>query len=135
MGKFNRSKNTTASKYYAIGTAISVISSALLILFFAFIVSAGDLTKSTVYPLSSVALGVSGLLGSEFCAKKIGSNGIVCGLIIGIILYFIFFIIGILTNGLHLSSLWLIRLMIVMIMSIIGGILGVNKTAKKSLVK
>lgn len=119
----------------AVNYLLSLVVSFAFILLFAFIISVADLSKSSAYPLSSVSLLLGAFCGGYHFSKNIAKNGILCGLSVGALLYFTFFVAGIIINGFVFSSLWFIRLLIVMLASTIGGIIGVNRTGTKRLVK
>lgn len=121
--------------YYALGYGVSLLVSILLFMLFAFIICAADLQKSTAYPLSSLALGIGGGIGAYVGAVKTKKNGILCGIAVGGLLSFTFTVTAIIINGSNFTSLWFIRFTIVLLSSIIGGIIGVNKVSRKSLVK
>ncbi len=134
MKNYTKDFENKKPKHLLVGFLISVIMSALMIFLFAFILTACDLSADFASPLSSLALGLGGAVGSFYSAKRIGEKGYLWGLALALILFCFNMLISFILNGAGFSSFAAIRLVVVLIMSMLGGILGINKKSR-SLVK
>ncbi len=129
-----------ATKYskttiYAVGTAIALGVSVLMLLLFALIMTFVNIQKAYAFPLASVALGVGSFMGARYAAKKQKEKGYLCGLIIGFFLFLISTIVAMIVNGLPFTALTPLRAVINILMGMIGGITGINSSGSRSLVK
>ncbi len=132
--KFSATISVSRPKIFLFGTILGIISSTVLIFIFAFILTICDLGEAAAFPCSSVSMGLGGFIGAFYSAKKIGEKGYVCGLLIAIIMLVISTIVSMFLNGFNFTEKTLLRALIVVIMSMLGGIIGINKKTK-SLVK
>lgn len=120
---------------YAIGTAVAVVVTAIMLLLFALFMTVVDIPKNYALPLSSVSMGVGGFFGARYAAKKLKEKGYLCGLIVGLAVFLINTIIGIFLNGVQFTALTPLRAIISILMAMIGGITGINSSSTRSLVK
>ena len=84
---------------------------------------------STIFATASVALG--SFLAAFYAAKKLSKRGFAVGLIVGGITFIIVTLISIFTDKGSFTSNTLFHLIIIMLASLIGGIMGVNKGLNK----
>ena len=84
---------------------------------------------SSLFGTLSVAIGL--FVSSFLTAKKKAKNGMVTGLIIGVIAFLLVFVISLILNGGGITYNTLFHLIIFVLSSVIGGILGVNKAVNK----
>ena len=75
---------------------------------------------------ATISLGIGTLLTSFFSSKKIGQRGYLVGAVIGAAVFFIITLVGLMASKDIFTLNTLFRLIILMLSSIIGGILGVN---------
>lgn len=84
---------------------------------------------STIFATASVALG--SFLAAYYVAKKLSKRGFAVGLIVGGITFLIITLISIFTDKGSFTSNTLFHFIIIMLSSLIGGIIGVNKGLNK----
>lgn len=75
---------------------------------------------------ATISLGIGTLITSFFASKKIGQRGYLVGAVIGAAVFFIITLVGLMASKDIFTLNTLFRLIILMLSSIIGGILGVN---------
>lgn len=110
------------------GVGISLLTTVILLLIFATILTFTQVSESIMNPVIIVITAISILIGSSIGNGKIKKNGLFNGALIGgIYILLIYFISSILNwrFGLELQSLIMIG--VGMIFGILGGIIGVNK--------
>ncbi len=132
---FSLNPKNSKSTAVTLGVVLSIVISFLMILASALILTLGDFPESVAFPLSSLSLGVGCFFGSRYTAKKLQEKGYLCGMINGGILFIINMIISIIINGFSFSALSVIRLIIILLTAIIGGITGINSGSSARLVK
>lgn len=84
---------------------------------------------SAVFATISIALGC--LAAAFYAAKKIGKKGMLSGLIIGGITFLLVTIISLIVDSGSITINTLFHLIIMLLSSVIGGVLGVNKGQNK----
>ena len=67
--------NYSKTTVFAIGTAIALLVSVLMLLIFALIMTVVNIQKAYAFPLASVALGVGSFVGARYAAKKQKEKG------------------------------------------------------------
>lgn len=82
-----------------------------------------------VFATVSIALGC--FVSSFFHAKKSGEKGFLSGLIIGVTSFLIILVISLIVDSGAMTVNTLFHFIIIMLSSMIGGILGVNKAKNK----
>lgn len=110
------------------GVIISFISTLILLLVFATILTYTNVSENTTNPVILTVSAISILIGSSIGNIKIKKNGIINGGTIGCLYMLIIYIISSLINndfGLNFSSF--VFIISGVIFGIIGGIIGVNK--------
>lgn len=75
---------------------------------------------------ATLSLGVGCLVSSFFASKKIGQKGYIIGAVIGAVSFIIVTLIGLMASKDIFTLNTLFRLIILMLSSLIGGVLGVN---------
>lgn len=98
----------------------------LLIFVFAFFITKIDVTDKIVKVLSSIALCTGAYVGGFFAAKKRRKNGLLMGLLCGLFMFFVIFVIGAVfirtISGFSPS----LKLVLTLVFGAVGGIVGVN---------
>ncbi len=75
---------------------------------------------------ATVSLAIGAFVTSFFASKKIGQKGFIIGLIIGGICFFAVTLVGLMSSKDIFTLNTLFRLIILMLSSLIGGVMGVN---------
>lgn len=75
---------------------------------------------------ATLSLGLGTLVSSFFASKKIGQKGYIIGAVIGGVSFIIITLIGLMASKDIFTLNTLFRLIILMLSSLIGGVLGVN---------
>ena len=124
----------TAMTPILIGSGIGVVVILLLLVLFSLILTISDFGSGVLMPMSTVCVGF-GALAAGFAASKInGKNGFITGMMSGAVLYVLFLLISLIVSGGAISMVSFFRLIIMLVCSAIGGILGINLKRKKKYV-
>ena len=110
------------------GVVIALLTTFILLLIFATILTYTQVKETIVNPVIIVITAISILIGSSIGNIKIKKNGLINGTLIGGIYIFTIYLISSILNwrfGLNLQSI--IMIITGMIFGILGGIIGVNK--------
>lgn len=75
---------------------------------------------------ATISLGLGCFVASFFASKKIGEKGLLVGSIVGGVTFFIVTLISLMASKDIFTLNTLFKLIILMLMSFIGGVLGVN---------
>lgn len=108
----------------ALITAVGVLTFAVVMYF----LEAGY-EYSAVFATVSLAIGC--FFGAFFAAKKLGQKGLLNGAIVGIITFATILVISLIVDKGAVTVNTLFHLIIFMLSSVIGGIVGVNKAHNK----
>lgn len=115
-----------ALTYTAVSALAGFIVIFFMVLLFAFLITKIDASDTIISVMTSVALCVGAYTGGLISAKKRRKNGLLMGVICGIFMFFIIFVISSFfaqtTAGFSGSS----KLIMTLIFSALGGIVGVN---------
>ena len=110
------------------GVGIAFISTIVLLLIFAAILTYTNIQENTINPVIMVITAISILIGSSIGNIKIKKNGLANGGIIGgLYMIIIYFISSILNWKFALDLQSIIFILIGITFGIFGGIIGVNK--------
>ena len=112
---------------YILGFVIGIVVTAVFITLFAVIMylSGSAFKYAPVFATVSVAIG--SLTAAFFTAKKRGSHGLIIGAVIGGITFILITLISLIINRGGVSVNTLFHFIIIMLSSLIGGVIGVNK--------
>lgn len=121
---------TTILKSTVKGIALSIIIFFVLIAIFAIVISKTDVSDSVIQVLTLSALGIASFFCSFINQRKGKQRGIVIGVICGVEIFIIIFILGLFGNNGVFTALMLKKLLTVLIASILGGILSANSKKK-----
>ena len=110
------------------GVGIAILFSLVFLTIFSALLTYTSLSENLIQPVVISVTGISILVGSFFATRKVGKNGILKGITVGLIyILLIYFISSIVNNGnfsLNLGSI--IMILAGIICGAIGGIIGVN---------
>ena len=112
---------------YILGFVIGIVVTAVFITLFAVIMylSGSAFKYAPVFATVSVAIG--SLTAAFFTAKKQGSHGLIVGAVIGGITFILITLISLIINRGGVTVNTLFHFIIIMLSSLIGGVIGVNK--------
>ena len=114
-----------------ISVLIEVSVTLMLVAVFALIINLADIDYKYAPVFGSVAVGLGSLVGAMRHSAKKKSKGYLTGLAFGGATFLIVTLIGLILNGGGLTSNTVFHLIIIMLSSLSGGILGVNMGGKK----
>jgi len=118
---------------------ISVLAGAvvcvILLVLFAFVLSAQNIPQALVSPMATVAVSIGGLASGYICAKMMRENGLVYGLLCGGLLAVLLLLgsFGIGDNGLGVPALF--KIIFILLCGMLGGVLGVNTRKRRRVPK
>lgn len=121
----NVSKNEFSQNLIRIlkGSAVSLISTIVLLFIFAILLTFTSIEESTIVPVVIIISTISILIGSSISTLKIRKNGLINGGIVGLIYVLSIYILSSITgSGFSLN----INSIIMIFACIIGGMLGRN---------
>ena len=112
---------------YIFGFIIGVVVTAVFILLFALVMylSGAAFKYAPVFATLSVAIGC--FAAAFFTAKRQGSRGLLIGAVIGGIAFILITLVSLIVNSGGITLNTLFHFIIIMLSSLIGGIIGVNK--------
>lgn len=109
------------------GSAISIILTLILLLIFSIILTYTNIQENIISPVIIVISTISLLVGSSISTLKIKKNGLINGMLVGIIYILSIYILSSITgSGFTVSVTTLIMIICSIIGGILGGIIGVN---------
>ena len=115
----------------AISVLIGAIVCALVLLLMAVLMTARNIPQFAVDPMAGVALIAGGLVAGFCCARMLRENGMMYGALSGAVFTVIVVLAGlaIKDNGFGLAAI--LKIVIIMLASMLGGVLGVNGKKRK----
>ena len=121
------------SVIYLISVLVGLILTMLSLFAAAALCLATDMSESYSTLVAGICLGIGTMLSGFFSGKKIRSFGLVNGMICGLISYAIIFLFSLFLSENGFSAISLSHLLIALISSSIGGVLGVNSLQKRKI--
>ena len=119
---------------YAISVIVGIVAVTLTMFLAASICLALDMSDNFSSLVSGICLGVGALVSGFLSGKKIKSGGLINGMSCGIIMYLIVFFLSLFISDNGFTMVTLSHSLITVISSAIGGILGVNASHKRKIV-
>ncbi len=114
----------------AIGAGFGIIASSIIIMAMALVLTIGDIPAMVISPMTVAILALGGFCGGFLGAKLSGEKGLLCGALSGTIFFAVAWSIGgILGNG-GFGLAAVIKAVMIIIASSLGGIIGVNYIKK-----
>lgn len=127
MGISQKAENKTI-KNVAKGVVISLISTCIMLLIFAILLTYTDINENLIDTVIIIITAISILIGSSIGNYKMKKNGLLNGAIIGMgYIITIYLISSILNWKFSLNFKSIIMIIITIFFGILGGIIGVNK--------
>ena len=114
------------------GCTFSIVLSIILLTIYALLLVNTTVSESTMMPVVLIITGVSILIGGTVSARKLRKNGLIYGGIVGLVYVITLYLASSISMvGFSVSMNSLIMLAVGGIAGVIGGIIGVNLSAKK----
>ena len=126
MNIFN---NTYKSSF--ISSLLSIIICFFLLCIFSVIITYTSISEKLIPVFAKASLYFSSFWGGFLSAFRKNSGGLVRGIICGLCLCLIMCIIAIILPDFSLSLMFLVKLLLVVVSSAIGGVISVNISYKK----
>ena len=124
--KEKSSKNTVI--IFTLGNALGLLVGIVSVSAFSFFASlVGSVSSEVMAFLTSVSLGICAFTAGFVAAKGFKKKGLFVGAFSGVLLFFTIFVIGCIFYDLKLNVNVIPRFVILLIFSVLGGIVGVNK--------
>lgn len=116
------------------GTIMGIAVTLAAMLLLSFVVLVFDLDDGFSAPFATLSLALGTFAAAFYSARSVGSRGYLVGLTVGIISFLIVLLISLFVSKQSIGANTVFHLIIIVISSLIGGILGVNfKNDKKYL--
>ena len=103
----------------------------ICLLLFSFIMTKVDAPDGIVSTMSVIALCIGSFVGAYIASRKRRQNGLLIGIITGVITYIAILIIGIIITKTSAGMGFFSKLIIAAICGAIGGVIGVNSRQKR----
>ena len=117
-------------KYVLVGVGAALILCILFSLLSALALTLADLPQKAILPISMAVIGISAFIGSFIAGKMLHKKGLVLGALVGALLFALIFIGGLFIPDENLGSTVIGKLLLCLIPSLLGAVLGVNTRAK-----
>lgn len=110
------------------GSVFSMLVTVVLLIIFATLLTYTNINENTMPTVIIIVTALSILIGSEISTSKIKKNGIINGILVGIIYILMLYLISsIVTKNFSLNNYSIIMMATSIILGGIGGIIGVNR--------
>ena len=109
----------------ALGSGVGVAATLAIMLGFAVVLASVDLPVSAPKIISTLCLGLGGLVGGFVSAKHNGRNGLIIGSATGLCLFLAIALVS-LALGSDIGLMFILRLVVTLVLSATGGVLGIN---------
>ena len=128
--------NTTAKlKTIMISSAVGMVITSITLVIIAFFMTRIDFPQKSIYPLSVISSAI-GLFSAGFLSTKIlKCDGLLNGLLCGIIIYTFSFMCELAIFNREISILALYKFIIYIVTAMIGGVVAVNFTKNSVKIK
>ena len=120
----------TLIKYVLIGVGAALLLCIVFSLLAAFALTLADLPHKSILPISMAIIGVSAFIGSFIAGKMLHKKGLMLGLLVGALLFVLVFIGGFFIPDESIGSTAIGKLLLCLIPSLLGAVLGVNTRSK-----
>ena len=123
----NSNENGNNIKRVLKGSAFSIVITLVGLLIYSIILSYTSVAESTMPTIIIIITGISILIGSTISTSNIKKNGIVNGMLVGLIyITLIYLLSSIITGNFLLNINSIIMIIVSVLTGAVGGIIGVN---------
>ncbi len=132
-----RKKSEQGNRYLRpliVGVIVGAVVSAAIIMLCAFFFVIRDMPKSAAMPIALVAAGIGAFLGGVAAARSMKEQGMIIGGLCGLSLFALTFIVSLFVSGGSFTVFTPMRLIIMTLAGALGGVLGVNSSAKRKMI-
>lgn len=127
---FLKKDNINKKSAFITGGVIGVIITLMAMLVFSAILLFLDIDRAYAIPFATISVAIGCFFSGHYTAKKIGDKGYLIGLITGAVVFVVITALSlIMGNSISLNTLF--HFIIMMLSSLVGGIMGVNKNKHK----
>jgi len=124
----NLSESGNNIKKILIGSGISIIITIIGLIIFASLLTYTSIAESTIPTVTIIITIISILIGSSMCMSTVKKNGIINGVLIGLIyIGFIYILSSVIEGNFALDLKSIIMIIGAIIAGAVGGIIGVNR--------
>ncbi len=124
----NLSESGNNIKKIMIGSGVSIIITIIGLIIFASLLSYTSVAESTIPTVTIIITVISILIGSSICMSTVRKNGIINGVLIGLIyIGFIYILSSVIEGNFALNLKSIIMIIGAIIAGAVGGIIGVNR--------
>ncbi len=114
-------------KTYAAALVSAFVLCWLLLVLGAVLITYAGVPKDAAWLITLMAVGISGFAGAFICAAGFGSHGLIHGVITGAALFAVIYIVGaVCFDAEAVFENAAVRLLVMLALSALGGIAGVN---------
>lgn len=118
----------------AVGVIIGLIGLFLILMVFSLIVTVADLNLSVASILSTVSIVASSFICGFFAAKKMGCKALIIGALSGVVFYLLITLVSLIITKNGLSSTFILRASLSVVLACVGAIFGTRKKSNKSII-
>ncbi len=129
--EFSASDTKSKSGIYIKSAIIGVVATLIFMLIFSAALLFLNLDRAYATPFATISLAIGSLVASYYAAKEIGDRGYLIGIIVGGVVFLIITILSIIIGRSGLTANTAFHFVIILLASVVGGILGVNKDKNK----
>lgn len=124
--KTYKGKKSTAIKGTVIGVAVTFVTmlllSAVMLIF--------NISENFAVPFATISVALGSFSAAFYTARKVGNKGYLIGIIVGLVSFAAVLLVSLLVSKQSIGVNTLFHLVIILISSMIGGILGINSLVK-----
>lgn len=118
-------------KNYLVAVVIGVVVSFGFMLLFSAAILYLNLDRAYAAPFATISIAAGTFFASFYIAKKRGDKGYLVGIITGVLVFAIITVLSLIINRSGITKNTLFHLIIIVLSSTVGGVLGVNKGKNK----
>ena len=124
----NLSESRNNIKRIIKGSVISIVITLIALVIFASLLTYTSISESTIPTVTIIITVISILIGSSLCMSTVKKNGIINGILVGLIyIAFIYILSSIIEGNFALNLKSIIMIIGAIIAGAVGGIIGVNR--------
>jgi putative membrane protein (TIGR04086 family) len=124
----NLSEGRNGIKKVLIGSGVSIIITIIGLIIFASLLTYTSIAESTIPTVTIIITIISILIGSSICMSTVRKNGIINGVLVGLIyIGFIYLLSSVIEGDFALNLKSTIMIIGALVAGAVGGIVGVNR--------